>query len=118
MDFTLSTTPLPHVKENYDRIASHHFLGPHFLLPPNPPVTLTTQSPVPTTSMAAAASGSATGGGARLVDRCIDAAARGPATVEAWRRQRRSLERLPAPLADALFRRLAARRLLFPSLLE
>ncbi|KXG21547.1 uncharacterized protein LOC8055749 isoform X1 [Sorghum bicolor] len=68
--------------------------------------------------MAAAASVSGTGGGARLVDRCIDAAARGPATVEAWRRQRRSLERLPAPLADALFRRLAARRLLFPSLLE
>lgn len=52
------------------------------------------------------------------MDRCIDAAARGPATVEAWRRQRRSLERLPAPLADALLRRLAARRLLFPSLLE
>ncbi|WVZ97007.1 hypothetical protein U9M48_042574 [Paspalum notatum var. saurae] len=54
----------------------------------------------------------------RLVDLCIDAAARGAATVETWRRQRRSLERLPSPLADALFRRLAARRLLFPSLLE
>lgn len=52
------------------------------------------------------------------MDRCIDAAALGVATVEAWRRQRRSLERLPAPLADALFRRLAERRLLFPSLLE
>jgi len=61
---------------------------------------------------------SATGGELRLLDRCIDAAARDAATVEAWRRQRRSLERLPAPLADALFRRLAARRVLFPSLLE
>jgi len=60
----------------------------------------------------------ATGGELRLVDRGIDEAARDAATVEAWRRQRRSLERLPAPLADALFRRLAARRVLFPSLLE
>uniref|UniRef100_A0A0E0DNA7 Disease resistance R13L4/SHOC-2-like LRR domain-containing protein n=1 Tax=Oryza meridionalis TaxID=40149 RepID=A0A0E0DNA7_9ORYZ len=66
------------------------------------------------------ASASAGGGGGEtpLVDRCIDAAAGGAATVEAWRRQRRSLERLPAQLADALLRRLAARRLLFPSLLE
>jgi hypothetical protein len=66
----------------------------------------------------AAASASVSAGEKRLVDRCIDAAARGPATVEAWRRQRRSLERLPGPLADELLRRLAARRLLFPSLLE
>uniref|UniRef100_A0A0E0HB32 Disease resistance R13L4/SHOC-2-like LRR domain-containing protein n=1 Tax=Oryza nivara TaxID=4536 RepID=A0A0E0HB32_ORYNI len=65
----------------------------------------------------ASASASA-GGETPLVDRCIDAAAGGAATVEAWRRQRRSLERLPAQLADALLRRLAARRLLFPSLLE
>ncbi|CAL4910851.1 unnamed protein product [Urochloa decumbens] len=65
-----------------------------------------------------ATAASATGGEVRLVDRCIDAAARDAVTVEAWRRQRRSLERLPAPLADALFRRLAARRVLFPSLLE
>ncbi|KAF8725545.1 hypothetical protein HU200_020078 [Digitaria exilis] len=65
-----------------------------------------------------AVAASATGGKVRLVDRCIDAAARDAATVEAWRRQRRSLERLPAPLADALFRRLAERRLLFPSLIE
>jgi hypothetical protein len=65
-----------------------------------------------------AATASATGGEVRLVDRCIDAAARDAVTVEAWRRQHRSLERLPAPLADALFRRLAARRVLFPSLLE
>ncbi|KAL6619563.1 hypothetical protein ACP70R_034702 [Stipagrostis hirtigluma subsp. patula] len=61
---------------------------------------------------------SAAAGEKSLVDRCIDAAARGAVTVEAWRRQRRSLERLPAQLADALLRRLAARRLLFPSLLE
>lgn len=70
--------------------------------------------------MAAASASASAGnaGGTRLVDRCIDAAACGPATVEAWRRQRRSLERLPGPLADELLRRLAARRLLFPSLLE
>ncbi|KAF0924626.1 hypothetical protein E2562_010229 [Oryza meyeriana var. granulata] len=71
--------------------------------------------------MASASASTDSGGGRsemRLVDRCIDAAARGAATVEAWRRQRRSLERLPAQLADALLRRLAARRLLFPSLLE
>jgi hypothetical protein len=70
--------------------------------------------------MAAASASASAGdtGQTRLVDRCIDAAARGPATVEAWRRQRRSLERLPGPLADELLRRLAARRLLFPSLLE
>ncbi|KAL6864888.1 hypothetical protein ACP4OV_016039 [Aristida adscensionis] len=68
--------------------------------------------------MAAASSSTHAAGEARLLDLCIDAAARGAATVEAWRRQRRSLERLPAPLADALLRRLAARRLLFPSLLE
>ncbi|KAM3352738.1 hypothetical protein ACQJBY_024129 [Aegilops geniculata] len=69
----------------------------------------------------AAASASASAGSAgepRLVNRCIDAAARCRASVEAWRRQRRSLERLPGQLADALLSRLAARRLLFPSLLE
>nr|CAB3450073.1 unnamed protein product [Digitaria exilis] len=66
-----------------------------------------------------AAAASATGGGEmRLVDRCIDAAAHSAATVEVWRRQRRSMERLPAQLADALLQRLAARRLLFPSLLD
>ncbi|KAL5202041.1 hypothetical protein ABZP36_012993 [Zizania latifolia] len=65
-----------------------------------------------------AAVGSVGGSGKRLVDRCIDAAARGGASVESWRRQRRSLERLPAHLADALLRRLAEERLLFPSLLE
>ncbi|KAK3137269.1 hypothetical protein QOZ80_5BG0450120 [Eleusine coracana subsp. coracana] len=65
-----------------------------------------------------AAAASATGGETRLLDRCIDVAARSAATVEVWRRQRRSLERLPAQLADALLRRLAARGLLFPSLLE
>ncbi|BAS92802.1 uncharacterized LOC4338099 [Oryza sativa Japonica Group] len=69
-------------------------------------------------SASASAGGGGGGGETPLVDRCIDAAAGGAATVEAWRRQRRSLERLPAQLADALLRRLAARRLLFPSLLE
>jgi hypothetical protein len=53
-----------------------------------------------------------------LVGLCIEAACRSEESVEKWRRQRRSLERLPSQLADALLRRLLARRLLFPSLLE
>ncbi|XP_059442612.1 receptor-like protein 15 isoform X2 [Corylus avellana] len=53
-----------------------------------------------------------------LVGLCIEAACRSSESVEKWRRQRRSLERLPSQLADALLRRLLARRLLFPSLLE
>jgi hypothetical protein len=57
----------------------------------------------------------ATGGETRLLDRCIDAAARSATTLKVWRRQHRSLERLPAQLADAL---LAARRLLSPLFLE
>ncbi|VAH82079.1 unnamed protein product [Triticum turgidum subsp. durum] len=68
--------------------------------------------------MAAASASAGNAGEPRLVDRCIDAAARCRASVEAWRRQRRSLERLPGQLADALLSRLAARRLLSPSLLE
>uniref|UniRef100_A0A8R7TYJ8 F-box/LRR-repeat protein 14 n=2 Tax=Triticum urartu TaxID=4572 RepID=A0A8R7TYJ8_TRIUA len=68
--------------------------------------------------MAAASASAGNAGEPRLVDRCIDAAARCRASVEAWRRQRRSLERLPGQVADALLSRLAARRLLFPSLLE
>lgn len=40
------------------------------------------------------ASISATRGVSRLVDRCIEVAARSPSTMEAWQWQRRSLERL------------------------
>ncbi|KAF5734757.1 LRR receptor-like serine/threonine-protein kinase GSO1-like [Tripterygium wilfordii] len=54
----------------------------------------------------------------RLVQMCIEAACESRETVEKWRRQRRTLERIPSPLADALLRRLLHRRLLFPSLLE
>ncbi|CAA6671562.1 unnamed protein product [Spirodela intermedia] len=53
-----------------------------------------------------------------LVRRCIEAAAESAKSVEKWRRQRRTLERLPTQLADALFRLLHHRRLLYPSLLE
>ena len=48
----------------------------------------------------------------------IEAACENRESVEKWRRQRRSLERLPSHLADALLRRLIHRRLIFPSLLE
>ncbi|KAJ0989338.1 hypothetical protein J5N97_007694 [Dioscorea zingiberensis] len=49
---------------------------------------------------------------------CIESASADPDSVERWRRQRRTLERLPAHLADGLLRSLRQRRLLFPSLLE
>ncbi|KDP25302.1 hypothetical protein JCGZ_20458 [Jatropha curcas] len=54
----------------------------------------------------------------RLVRMCIEAACDSRESVEKWRRQRRSLERIPSPLADALLGRLIHRRILFPSLLE
>ncbi|XP_065858674.1 uncharacterized protein [Euphorbia lathyris] len=54
----------------------------------------------------------------RLVRMCIEVACQSKETVEIWRRQRRILERIPSPLADAILRRLLERRLLFPSLLE
>ncbi|KAI4315524.1 hypothetical protein L6164_028322 [Bauhinia variegata] len=53
-----------------------------------------------------------------LVRLCIEVACESGENVEIWRRQKRSLERLPSPLADALIRRLLSRRLLYPSLLE
>ncbi|XP_020577054.1 LRR receptor-like serine/threonine-protein kinase GSO2 [Phalaenopsis equestris] len=53
-----------------------------------------------------------------LVDLCIEAATASSESVEKWRRQWRTVERLPSQLADALFRRLHSRRLLFPSILE
>ncbi|XP_020096798.1 leucine-rich repeat-containing G-protein coupled receptor 4 isoform X3 [Ananas comosus] len=49
---------------------------------------------------------------------CIAAASASAESVERWRRQRRTLDRLPSHLADALLRRLLRRRLLYPSLLE
>ncbi|GAB4857551.1 hypothetical protein Ancab_015459 [Ancistrocladus abbreviatus] len=49
---------------------------------------------------------------------CIEVACQSRDSVERWRRQRRTLERLPTHLAEALLHRLLDRRLLFPSLLE
>lgn len=54
----------------------------------------------------------------RLVRLCIEAAAESKESVEKWRRQHRTLERMPTQLGDALLHRLLRRRLLFPSLLE
>ena len=48
----------------------------------------------------------------------IEATCENRESVEKWQRQRRSLERLPSHLADALLHRLIHHRLLFPSLLE
>ncbi|KAF7151730.1 hypothetical protein RHSIM_Rhsim02G0242800 [Rhododendron simsii] len=53
-----------------------------------------------------------------LVRLCIEAASQSRDAVESWRRQRRTLERMPSHLAGALLRRLLRRRLLHPSLLE
>ncbi|KAL0393670.1 UNVERIFIED_CONTAM: hypothetical protein Slati_4333200 [Sesamum latifolium] len=53
-----------------------------------------------------------------LARMCIEAATESAAAVEKWRRQRRTLERMPSHLAEALLRHLLRRRLLFPSLLE
>ena len=53
-----------------------------------------------------------------LIRMCIEAATESGDAVEAWRRQRRPLERMPSLLAGALLHRLLHRRLLFPSLLE
>ncbi|XP_062074596.1 receptor-like protein 53 [Humulus lupulus] len=54
----------------------------------------------------------------QLVKLCIEAACESRDSVEQWRKQKRTLERLPSHLADALLRRLLSRRLLYPSLLE
>ncbi|KAJ7945040.1 putative F-box/LRR protein [Quillaja saponaria] len=54
----------------------------------------------------------------QLVRICIKAACESSESVEKWRRQKRSLERLPSHLADALLHGLLSRRLLYPSLLE
>ncbi|KAK9668393.1 hypothetical protein RND81_13G057300 [Saponaria officinalis] len=53
-----------------------------------------------------------------LVKLCIEAATASTAAVDRWRLQRRTLQRLPSPLAYALLHRLLHRRLLSPSLLE
>ncbi|KAJ0805698.1 putative leucine-rich repeat domain superfamily [Helianthus annuus] len=53
-----------------------------------------------------------------LVRLCIEAATQSADAVESWRRQRRTLERLPSQLAEPLLHRLLRRRLLYPSLLE
>ncbi|KAL6582841.1 hypothetical protein OROMI_004919 [Orobanche minor] len=53
-----------------------------------------------------------------LVRMCIEAATESADAVEKWRRQQRTLERMPSHLDDALLRSLLGRRLLFPSLLD
>ncbi|OMP02936.1 Leucine-rich repeat, cysteine-containing subtype [Corchorus olitorius] len=53
-----------------------------------------------------------------LVRRCIESACESRESVEKWRRQRRTLERLPSHLSQSLLQNLLRRRLLFPSLLE
>ncbi|XP_077227945.1 leucine-rich repeat (LRR) family protein isoform X2 [Tasmannia lanceolata] len=53
-----------------------------------------------------------------LVRLCIEAATDSKGTVEKWRRQRRTLERMPFHLAQSLLSRLFHRRLVSPSLLE
>ncbi|KAL5538140.1 hypothetical protein UlMin_044218 [Ulmus minor] len=54
----------------------------------------------------------------QLVRLCLDAACESRDSIQKWRRQKRTLERLPSHLAHALLRRLLSRRLLYPSLLE
>ncbi|TMW84500.1 hypothetical protein EJD97_025052 [Solanum chilense] len=54
----------------------------------------------------------------QLVEMCMASATESLVAVEAWRRQRRTLEMMPSHLAEALLHRLLRRRLLFPSLLE
>ncbi|KAK9145421.1 hypothetical protein Sjap_005324 [Stephania japonica] len=53
-----------------------------------------------------------------LIGLCIDAATKNFESVEKWRRQRRTLERLPTHLGEAVLQRLLARKLVYPSLLE
>ncbi|KAG5593350.1 hypothetical protein H5410_043864 [Solanum commersonii] len=54
----------------------------------------------------------------QLVEMCMESATESLDAVEAWRRQRRTLEMMPSQLAEALLHRLLRRRLLFPSLLD
>ncbi|EPS60572.1 hypothetical protein M569_14231, partial [Genlisea aurea] len=53
-----------------------------------------------------------------LVRMCIESATESDEAVEIWRRQRRTIERMPSHLAEALFQNLLRRRLVFPALLE
>lgn len=53
-----------------------------------------------------------------LIQMCIDAASASKDAVDAWRKQRRTLERMPSHLSGALLHNLLRRGLLFPSLLE
>ncbi|XP_059288781.1 uncharacterized protein LOC132042188 isoform X1 [Lycium ferocissimum] len=54
----------------------------------------------------------------QLVEMCVESATHSLDAVEAWRRQRRTIESMPCHLAQTLLHRLLQRRLLFPSLLE
>ncbi|KAF4351071.1 hypothetical protein F8388_013176 [Cannabis sativa] len=54
----------------------------------------------------------------QLVKLCIAAACESKHSVDQWQKQKRTLERLPSHLAEALLHSLLSRRLLYPSLLE
>ncbi|KAK9094169.1 hypothetical protein Scep_025638 [Stephania cephalantha] len=53
-----------------------------------------------------------------LIGLCIDAATKNSESVEKWRRQRRTLERMPTHLGEVVLQRLLSRKLVYPSLLE
>ncbi|KAK1286604.1 hypothetical protein QJS10_CPB20g02019 [Acorus calamus] len=53
-----------------------------------------------------------------LVRLCIESATESAESVDKWRRQRRTLERMPSHLSSPLLHRLLHRRILSPSLLE
>ncbi|XP_047337394.1 toll-like receptor 13 isoform X2 [Impatiens glandulifera] len=53
-----------------------------------------------------------------LVRLCIEAATESKDAIDAWKMQRRTLERMPSQLIDILLHRLLHRRILYPSLLE
>ncbi|EFJ16006.1 hypothetical protein SELMODRAFT_52320, partial [Selaginella moellendorffii] len=53
-----------------------------------------------------------------LVDLCLEAASRSADSVRSWRRQRRTLEILPAHLAESLLHQLLVKNLFSPPLLE
>ncbi|EFJ07955.1 hypothetical protein SELMODRAFT_132548 [Selaginella moellendorffii] len=57
-------------------------------------------------------------GGGTLVDLCLEAASRSADSVRSWRRQRRTLEILPAHLAESLLHQLLVKNLFSPPLLE
>jgi hypothetical protein len=66
----------------------------------------------------ASEAGNSTSPAGRLVEFCLRSACRDKHSVAIWRRQRRTLARLPSQLAEPLFHRLLHSHLLTPPLLE